>query len=236
MPNDNDVFDIAALEKEEAEDGFAVGIEQASTVPTALVDESPADVTQTTESCAASTDCDTHDCVAEDCESQGNVGTDTSKCPEAPASDADEDGKEGAAAETPKEVVDPCLKCGVEKDPDYPMCRACGYYSTLDTYVDVDEDDPDLILGMENSNGFEMPTWGWVLIGIQFIILLESLFVTINFPNGHIVRTVWSIAQLAIGFSVALSAHARATFLSVMEDADSDIGDFVLKPFKVWGP
>ena len=141
---------------------------------------------------------------------------------------------EGVDETDAEEVVDPCVKCGVGKDPDYPMCRSCGYYETLDTYVDVDSDDPDLMPGMQQSK-FKVPTWVYVVPGVQILLIAESLFVTFNLSSGNPIRMIWSIVQLALGFTTALVAQGRATFLSVMEDADSDMGDFVMKPFKVWG-
>lgn len=219
MSTEDQEFDIAALEREEAGSNPSRLAESLSTVasavaeaagvhdvlPNSLVD--PDEVENTTHNDATSTSPD----VATDSEA--------------------EDQLEDVEIE---EVVNPCLKCGVEKDPDFPMCRSCGYYETLDTFVEVDDDNPDAIVGAD-SGGFKMPTWGWTLIAIQVVIILESLFVTFNFASGSVVRTAWSLAQLLIGFCVALAAHARATFLNVMEDAEADIGDFFMKPFKVWG-
>jgi hypothetical protein len=133
------------------------------------------------------------------------------------------------------EVVDPCPKCGVARNPDYAMCRSCGFYERLNTFVEVDADDPDEIISSADPGGFKMPSWGWILIGIQVFILLESLFVMLNVPNMHIVRIVWSLAQLTLGFIAVLTAHGRATFMSIMADAETDIGDFLVRPIKLWG-
>ena len=221
MSTEDHEFDIAALEREEAGSNPSRLAETLSNVSSAV-----AEVTSDNDILS--------DPVADPDEPE--IGTPVEETGESTDANPESETEPDELLEDVEieEVVNPCLKCGVEKDPDFPMCRSCGYYETLDTFVEVDDDNPDAIVGAD-SGGFRIPTWGWTLIAIQVAIILESLFVTFNFASGSVVRTAWSITQLLLGLGVALAAHARATFLNVMEDAEADIGDFVMKPFKVWG-
>ena len=139
------------------------------------------------------------------------------------------------AQEYVEEVVDPCPKCGVGRHPDFPMCRACGYYEKLDTFVEVDEDDP-------HSDPFAkspekgVPQWAIILIVISVLVIVESFVAAFTLQLNSVPRMVWSLVQLGIGTILVLVAHGRATFMTLMNDSDSEIGDCVIRPTRIWAP
>jgi hypothetical protein len=133
--------------------------------------------------------------------------------------------------------VDPsvkvCRHCGAPRELKYPMCRQCGFYELLNTFVEVDQIDID-DEGSIRPQSTGMPKWAWILMAILFAILMESVAVTFMWPRNSFPRMIWSLSQLAIGLIVALVAHGRATFISIMENSDNEIGDAIIRPLRVW--
>jgi hypothetical protein len=126
-----------------------------------------------------------------------------------------------------------CRHCGAPREPDYPMCRKCGYYEKLNTFVEVDQIDVEKGASGPPARA-SLPRWAWILLGILLVILIESIAVTLVWPVNSLPRMIWSLAQLSLGLILAMVAHGRATFIAIMANSENEIGDCVIRPLRIW--
>ncbi len=139
-----------------------------------------------------------------------------------------------------------CPKCGAPQpaDSQVAICRACGWYEGLGTYVEMDSWEVEQAAGGEATQAEPinhmdvwlnlLPKWAWVLIGIQFTILLESLAARLLF--GEEIRMVWSVTQLACGFLVFTVCHIVTYMKAIFQDSAYGLLDVLIKPVKIWQP
>ena len=141
-----------------------------------------------------------------------------------------------------------CEKCEAPMKSDVvTICRSCGWYASLGTFVEVDpelgdstDDDADApspqrrrprICG-SGSNLF--PRWGWVIIASVLAVVVESIVARFATPAESALRTTWSLTQLAIGVLAFVGCHIFNFLTLVADDADVGLLDLVLKPLKLW--
>ncbi len=125
------------------------------------------------------------------------------------------------------------------------ICRTCGWYASLGTFVEVDPDWETALDETAPSASTHqashlrvwidlIPRWGWVIIGSVFVVIVESLVARLATPGGSALRTAWSLTQLAIGVLTAVSCHIFNFLSLVADDADVGLLDLLLKPFRLW--
>lgn len=125
------------------------------------------------------------------------------------------------------------------------ICRSCGWYASLGTFVEVDpnwEADPDAADPAYNAQQKShlrvwidlLPRWSWVIIACVMFVVVESVVARIATPTGSGLRTAWSLGQLALGVLAAVGCHIFNFLVLAADDADFGILDLVLKPLKLW--
>jgi hypothetical protein len=139
-----------------------------------------------------------------------------------------------------------CEKCDEPlKSEAVTICRQCGWYASLGTFVEVDpnwESDTDdqrssdpvpqkshvqVWLGL-------LPRWSWVIIGSVLAVVAESVIARFATPADGALRTTWSLSQLAAGFVVVAGCHIFNFLVCAADDADFGVLDLFLKPLKLW--
>jgi len=138
-----------------------------------------------------------------------------------------------------------CEKCEAPIDSaKVSICRHCGWYASLGTFVEVDpswESEPcaepngdapplPVILSWRTL----LPRWSWVIIASVLIIGVESVLVRIATPEGSALRTAWSLVQLILGITMIFVCHIVNFIFLAAEDADFGLLDMLLKPLKLW--
>jgi hypothetical protein len=141
-------------------------------------------------------------------------------------------GAEGAA----------CPNCQAPLANGQTLCRKCGFYATLNTFVEVEPDsaanaaeasaEPKSHLQVWKS---VIPPWGWGLIGGVLVLLVIS-FVGRFFAPSQSSRAIWTYAQFAIGVIALIVAHVLCYLFAIMLDSTLNVLDIVLKPVAVWTP
>jgi hypothetical protein len=129
-----------------------------------------------------------------------------------------------------------CDKCGAPiNSHDSLVCRKCGWYASINSYVEIDrawESDGD---GAEQAEEkFSVPTWAWTMIACVVAVIVESIAARILTTDGSSERTVWSVTQLFVGMSLAGVCHLTAFILLMREVSDFGLLDIILKPVKPW--
>ena len=141
-----------------------------------------------------------------------------------------------------------CEKCNAPIKSDVvSICRSCGWYSSLGTFVELDpnwdtseEDEPTEAVSVAPQKSHVrvwldlMPRWSWVMIACALVVVVESVVVRFATPPGSSLRTVWSLSQLALGFFAVVGCHVFNFLVLATEDADFGALDLILKPFKLW--
>jgi hypothetical protein len=139
-----------------------------------------------------------------------------------------------------------CEKCEAPLKSDVvTICRKCGWYPSLGTFVEVDADwEIDGETGavatqLPKKSHLRvwldlMPRWSWVIIGSMLAVLVESVAVRLATPVGSSIRTIWSLSQLVLGVVAFLGCHIFNFIVLAAEDADFGVMDMFLKPLKLW--
>jgi hypothetical protein len=154
--------------------------------------------------------------------------------------------KETQPAEANEWTGPHCEKCEAPLKSDVvTICRKCGWYASLGTFVEVDpnwetEDETasEVAPAPQKSHlrvWIElMPKWSWVIIGTALGVIVESVVVRLVTPAGSSIRTIWSLSQLFGGVLVFISCHIFNFMVLAAEDADFGVMDLLLKPLKLW--
>jgi ATP dependent DNA ligase-like protein len=160
----------------------------------------------------------------------------------------------GANAETPDELLrdvarawagPKCEKCGAPMKADgVTICRRCGWYASLGTFVEIDRnwdklDDEHAADENEQQApkkvGLEaVPAWAWVLLGTLSGIVAVSVAVRLATPTGSDIRTYWSLGQLGLGLLAFIGCHGFNFLVAASEDADLSLMDMFTKPLNLW--
>jgi hypothetical protein len=154
------------------------------------------------------------------------------------------------AGEEPQVVAKPkgpcCEKCGEQfSSKVVTICRSCGWYSSLGTFVELDAKweaatSGEQVIATPKKLGPAdwiklIPRWGWLVIGCAFLIVVESVAVRLATPSGSSLRTAWSLIQLLIGAITFACCHIFNFLMLAAEDTDVGILDMLLKPLRLWG-
>lgn len=139
-----------------------------------------------------------------------------------------------------------CEKCAAPtKSSIVTICRKCGWYASLGTFVELD---PDWEGAMDTSASAEpvaqpshlrvwldlMPRWAWVIVASVFVVIVESVVARFATPADSSLRTTWSLCQLAIGILAIAGCHIFNFLTLAADDAEIGLLDLFLKPLKLW--
>jgi hypothetical protein len=139
-----------------------------------------------------------------------------------------------------------CEKCAAPIKSDVvTICRSCGWYASLGTFVELDpnweteSDDAEPAAAMPQKSHVQvwldlMPRWSWVILASLLVVLIESIVARFATPAGSSLRTIWSLSQLAAGLIVAMGCHVFNFLVLAADDADFGVLDLILKPLKLW--
>lgn len=148
---------------------------------------------------------------------------------------------------SPKQATGPCCeKCHTPLKSDVvTICRQCGWYPSLGTFVEVD---PDWETATDDKAPQKpqpkpshlqvwaslVPRWGWIMIGSALVVVAESVAVRLATPAGSSLRSTWSVSQLLVGFAAAVICHLLNFLSQVADNADTGMLDLFLKPLRLW--
>ncbi len=139
-----------------------------------------------------------------------------------------------------------CEKCAAPLKSDVvTICRNCGWYASLGTYVEVDaewekdDEDEQTPAAQPNLKHVQvwlnlLPRWAWILIASVMAVVVESVVARLVTPSGSSVRTIWSLTQLAVGTLVFASFHVFNFLTLAAQDADMGVLDLIVKPIRTW--
>jgi ATP dependent DNA ligase C terminal region len=143
-----------------------------------------------------------------------------------------------------------CEKCKARLVSDVvSICRHCGWYASLGSYIEVD---PDWEVASEPESASAsvepaprpshlqvwlglLPRWSWVIIASVFVLIVESVAARIVTPADSWIRTAWSLSQLGIGLLAAFGCHILNFMWLTADDAEIGMIDLLMKPLKLWG-
>jgi hypothetical protein len=133
-------------------------------------------------------------------------------------------------------VCPSCDKCGAPiNSHDALVCRKCGWYASINSFVELDQEwEADPESQPEESQSFKMPSWAWTMIACVVAVIGESIAARVLTVEGSAERTLWSVTQLFVGFSLLAVCHFTAFILLMREVTDAGLLDIVLKPVKPW--
>jgi len=156
--------------------------------------------------------------------------------------------REMAATSTYGMAACPCCEqCGVPlKSGTVLVCRSCGWYAGLGTYLEVDPDWEIEHAPTDTAKSHAQPShvkvwlglipwWGWVLVASVLAVVAESVIARLTTPSGlGGLRTTWSLTQLVIGTILVVGCHLFNFVVQAAEDTDLGVMDVLLKPFNAW--
>lgn len=139
-----------------------------------------------------------------------------------------------------------CEKCEAPiKSDTVTICRRCGWYASLDRFVEIDQDweayhdEPEPPAAKAAPSHLEiwanlLPRWAWVILGTMAAVVVGSVAVRLATPAGSSVRTIWSLSQLIAGFMAFAGMHVLNFLFAVGDDAETGALDLILRPIKLW--
>jgi hypothetical protein len=120
------------------------------------------------------------------------------------------------------------------------FCRRCGFYPTLNTFVEVEPAacDETTEPAQPAKSHWEVwkslvPRWGWGLLAGVGVLLGISIAARFIVPAGP-ARAAWTYAQYGIGMITFLGAHIACYMFAIMQDSSLSVLDILLKPFAIW--
>ncbi len=133
---------------------------------------------------------------------------------------------------TPAYTGPVCSKCSAP-DEGYAICRVCGYYPKLGSYVEVDYEMEGLV-EEEKPAGFQLPSWTNTAIAINLVIIAESVAVSFVLPLDSSSRMAWSLLHLIGGAMTILAFQFRGTVWAIMDDTSVTAVDCIVWPPRAW--
>jgi hypothetical protein len=139
-----------------------------------------------------------------------------------------------------------CEKCETPlKSESMAVCRRCGWYPTLNRFVEVDNDwesycDPDEKQAPQPAPSLAqvwlnlLPRWAWIVLGTSTAVVAESIFARLVTMQSDSLRTAWSLTQLVVGALAFLGCHILSFMFAISDDADTGAFDFIVRPLKLW--
>lgn len=139
-----------------------------------------------------------------------------------------------------------CEKCEAPlKSESMAVCRSCGWYPTLNRFVEVDSDwetycDPHSEQAPQEAPTMAqvwlnlLPRWAWVVLGTMAAVVVESIVARLVTMQSDWLRTTWSLTQLVVGTLAFFGCHLLTFMFAISDDADTGAFDFILRPFKLW--
>lgn len=138
-----------------------------------------------------------------------------------------------------------CEKCHAPvKTKLVEVCRSCGWYARLGTYLEVDpdwetEDELNQAPPPPQPSHVEvwmnlLPKWAWVIIATVSLVVAESVVVRLITPADSWIRTAWSFTQLLVGVLTFFVCHIFSFLVQAADDADMNVQDLLIRPLKVW--
>ncbi|TWT48741.1 ATP dependent DNA ligase [Botrimarina hoheduenensis] len=133
-------------------------------------------------------------------------------------------------------------------------CQSCGWYPVLKIFVEIDKEF-ERLQGSEESSATDpasgsakselhkhlevwrtvIPAWGWALIATIGGVLVASVVARLVLDAAAPAwRTTYSVAQLGLGYCLAVIGHLTAFLLCSSEDADMGVKDLIVKPLRAW--
>lgn len=149
------------------------------------------------------------------------------------------------AAGSPPSNGDPsvgCPQCGnLESWGRSSWCPECGFYPRLGTTVGLSTDEAPPVeapVAPQSSRDAwqQMPAWAKVLCSGMMAIVVESLLVHAATADDSLVRSIWGVLQLFMGFGVFAMFHAAATVKAAMTNNRIGVLDAIMHPGEVWRP
>ena len=132
-----------------------------------------------------------------------------------------------------------CPQCGsIYNDPTMPICRDCGFYASLGTYVEV-QHEAEVAEQAPPPSHLEvwvnlLPAWGWLTVFCVLAIIVESVLGRLTTEPESELRERWSVYQFLIGGLALLSVHTYSYVRAILNSTDYNLLDIVLKPVKIW--
>lgn len=139
-----------------------------------------------------------------------------------------------------------CEKCNEPIKSDVvTICRRCGWYVSLGTFVEVDPNWETENDGVEAAAQPEakshlrvwfdlVPRWSWVIIVSVLAVVVESIIVRFATPTDGWLRTAWSLGQLTTGVMLVAGCHVFNFLVLAADDAEFGVLDMLLRPLKLW--
>ena len=138
-----------------------------------------------------------------------------------------------------------CEKCDAPVQCErMAVCKQCGWYASLGTYVEIDQEWEEVTSESPESGERPKPShlevwmhllpwYAWLIIGSVGVVFAESLAVRLLLAKSPI-RTHWSLWQLAIGSVVFAVCHIVHYLALASNDSDTGLIDFIVRPLKIW--
>jgi hypothetical protein len=104
----------------------------------------------------------------------------------------------------------------------------------LDQFVDIDLAVEGLIEDEASQAKFVMPKWAYVLGVVNLLVVAESIAIAAYLPIDSTERLGLSLAHLMLGALALLVCHARASFLTMLEDVSLGVADCIAWPPRAW--
>jgi ATP dependent DNA ligase C terminal region len=140
-----------------------------------------------------------------------------------------------------------CQQCEAPLKSDVvTVCRHCGWYASLGTYVEIDKDwefhgegEDETAASQPQASHLEvwlhlLPRWAWIMIGTAVFVVVESAAVRLFAPCAGSLRGTWALAQMAGGYLTFFVCHLINLLIVAGDDADVGVVDLLLKPVKLW--
>lgn len=109
-------------------------------------------------------------------------------------------------------------------------CPSCGFHPTFGrVVVEITPDEEPAPVNLREV----IPGWLYWLLGIIFVLLVESLVFRVGVPDINI-RGQIAILQLIVGLAIYLVAHTRAFFVASHLSEKIGPGSFVYDPGNIW--
>ncbi len=137
-----------------------------------------------------------------------------------------------------------CEKCEAPLPPDQMVCRSCGYYASMGTFVELDAEweaaiDPTVGEAAPSQTALEevaslIPVWAWVLLGTHLAIVVGSIAGRLAMGAEGVAESWWGVGQFVGGVALALMLHVTCFVMIASENSDMGVLDLIVSPFKAW--